>query len=305
MSLLKKIKRFVSDPPPEVAFEVSAAGIAWAPTEPPATQRFHAFSDGVVEVSPLHDNITGPEEFSSAVGHLLPPSPAKRRRLAALILPDYCARVAVIDFDTFPTDPAEQLALARFRVKRVVPFDIESAVVACHAQPRANEKKVDVTVAVVNREVAAHYERPFVAAGYHCGFITISALASLSLTSDVEAAGAADMSPSVTAKLSGRVLAVSLVQGPSLRMFRCIELDQGTEEEIFDVLGPTFAFAEDELKTPPKLLRVSGFPHFDEAVRMRWEAEIQLPVAVVQSRLGAVTSSNAGLLGYLESVEDG
>ena len=40
----------------------------------------------------------------------------KKRREAALILPDYCARVAVLDFDSFPADPKEQLSLVRFRL---------------------------------------------------------------------------------------------------------------------------------------------------------------------------------------------
>ena len=53
-----------------------------------------------------------------------------------LILPDYCARVAVLDFDTFPSDPAEQLALVRFRIKKSVPFDVDSAIVSYVEQPR-------------------------------------------------------------------------------------------------------------------------------------------------------------------------
>ncbi len=31
-----------------------------------------------------------------------------------LILPDYAARVSVLDFDAFPTSPEEQLSLIRF-----------------------------------------------------------------------------------------------------------------------------------------------------------------------------------------------
>ena len=51
---------------------------------------------------------------------------------AVLILPDFCARVAVLEFDSFPTDPKEQLSLVRFRMKRSVPFDVESAAVSFH-----------------------------------------------------------------------------------------------------------------------------------------------------------------------------
>jgi len=39
----------------------------------------------------------------------------------ALILPDYCIRLAILDFDEFPSGPEEQLALIRFRLKRSVP----------------------------------------------------------------------------------------------------------------------------------------------------------------------------------------
>ncbi len=52
---------------------------------------------------------------------------ARKRRDVALILPDFSARISVLDFDQFPTDPKEQASLIRFRLKRSVPFDVESA----------------------------------------------------------------------------------------------------------------------------------------------------------------------------------
>ena len=45
------------------------------------------------------------------------PSPKRKRRDVALILPDYCTRIAVLDFDNFPSDPKEQVSLVRFRLK--------------------------------------------------------------------------------------------------------------------------------------------------------------------------------------------
>src|SRR5207244_3377183 len=76
----------------------------------------------------------------------LAPTNGKRRE-AALILPDYCARVAVLDFDSFPADPKEQLSLVRFRLKKSVPFDVDSAAVGYWAQPAAGGKQ-DVVAAV-------------------------------------------------------------------------------------------------------------------------------------------------------------
>ena len=51
-----------------------------------------------------------------------------------LVLPDYCARVAVLDFDAFPSNPAEQLSLVRFRMKKSVPFDVEDSAISYYAQ---------------------------------------------------------------------------------------------------------------------------------------------------------------------------
>jgi type IV pilus assembly protein PilM len=244
--------------------------------------------------------VLDPQAFASVVRSLAPAGSKQRLRKAALILPDYAARVAVLEFDTFPSDPLEQLALARFRVKRTVPFDVESAVIACYPQTRANSKKVDVTVAVMPLETASHYQAPFRAAGFQCGFVTLSALAALSLTADGEPPNA---SPLLTAKLSGRVLALALFEGAGLRMFRCVELPELSNEEVVDVLAPTLAFSEDELGARPQLLRMVGRGRVDMTVREQWVRELQTPILDVRSRFGAPGESNSGLHGYLESLE--
>lgn len=300
MPLLSKLKALVTDPPPEYVFEISEQGIACARPDQPAAIQWRALPPGVIEANPLRDNVLSPGQFAEAIAALVPRNGSRGMKRAALILPDYSARIAVLDFDTFPGDPQEQLALARFRVKRAVPFDIESAVVACHAQPRPNEKKVDVTVGVVKSEVAAHYEAPFRAAGIHCGFVTISALQALPLAPEAELPGNA---PVIQAKLSGRVLAVSLLDGSSLRMFRCVELPSLDEREIFDILIPTLAFAEDELASRPAALLLCGFSAAPRDGLEEWSRALGLPVHPVRSRLAAVNATNAGLLGYLESLE--
>lgn len=300
MNVLSAIKRLVADPPPEFVFEVSEGGIAWVRTPEPANIHWQPLEPGVLSVNPLHDNVLDPAAFSQAVRALVPPAPRLRR--ASLVLPDYAARIAVVEFDTFPKDTAEQAALVRFRIKRSVPFDVEAAVIAFHQQPRPGSKKIDVTVAALPFEIASKYEAPFRSAGFHCGFVTVSALAALSLPSDPEYA---QVSPSMMAKLSGRALSLSLFEGSSLRMFRCVELPEVTETELEDVLAPTFAFAEDELGARPKVLRLCGFPRLDASTVQRWSAEMSLPVVEVRSRFGTPQAMDAGLHGHLETLEVG
>jgi len=296
MRLLDQVKSWVMDPPPEFVFEISREGLAWARTSEPARLEWIPLPEGAIDVGPISDNVKRPDELARAIRSVAPPLPNRRRR-AALLLPDYAARVAVLDFDTFPGDPAEQVQLARFRIKRIVPFDIENAVVACHPSPRPGEKKVDVTVAAVNLEIATHYEAPFRAAGYHCGFVTISALAALPL-----AAGASGSV--IFAKRSGAALAVSLIKQNHLRMFRCVELPSPGHDAVIDILAPTFAFAEDEFGERPRLLSLSGFERLDPADSLRWSQELGVPVEPVRSRFGLPGPANTGIHGYLETLEN-
>src|SRR5581483_8274420 len=95
----------LQDPPPTHAFELSEEGLAFAPVGEPARAQFARFEPGVLVVSPVHDNVQQPQTVVEHIQALAPGNGRKRR--AALIVPDYCARVAVLDFDTFPSNPEE------------------------------------------------------------------------------------------------------------------------------------------------------------------------------------------------------
>ncbi|HLI04496.1 MAG TPA: hypothetical protein VKU93_09510, partial [Terracidiphilus sp.] len=50
-----------------------------------------------------------------------------RKRSVTLVLPDTVVRVFVLDFDAFPAKAAEALQVLRFRLRKMVPFDVEHA----------------------------------------------------------------------------------------------------------------------------------------------------------------------------------
>jgi len=292
MSWWTRLRRWVDEPPPEFAFELSPAGIAWARHAKTLRTGFEPLEPGVLVVSPLHDNVARPDALLERIRALAPPNGRPRRRTAALILPDYCARVAVLDFDAFPSDPAEQLSLVRFRIKKSIPFDLESARVSYQVQ--ASGKKHQVVVAVAALEIVARYEAGFRAAGFEPGFVTTSSLAALALLGR-------DGSR-VLAKLGGETLAVSVVEGESLRLVRCVELPEVSVPEVMAVLYPTFAYIEDELARRPQALLVCGFGPMSEEIAGPIEREFGVEVRPLRSRLGAPDQTNAGLLGYLESL---
>lgn len=47
-----------------------------------------------------------------------------------VVLPDACTRIHLLDFDTLPTKPQEVLPLVRFRLRKLMPFDVDAAAVS-------------------------------------------------------------------------------------------------------------------------------------------------------------------------------
>jgi len=295
MPLLNHLSRLVKDPSPSHIFEFSEAGIAFA--QPgngrPGDPGFCVFEPGTLVVSPVEDNIHKADAVTAVLRRVAPPDSSRKRRRAALILPDYAARVSVLDFDSFPSSPEEQLSLIRFRLKKTLPFDIDSAAVSYFAQPAEKGATIEVVAVIVALEIIARYEALFRAMNFHAGEVTTSALAALHLCPPATRNDAVN----VIAKLSGKTLTVMVLRGQTLKLFRCVALEEVTEEQILAVLHPTLSYVEDELATPAEKITLCGFP--SGAL-----PGLRHPKDVLHSSFGAPGAFNAGLLGYLEGARN-
>jgi type IV pilus assembly protein PilM len=284
MAITDTINSWLADPAPELSFEISTQGIAFAARG--GSPQWVPFEGDTLRISPIEENIIRNDSFLKAVREAAGADNGRKRRTAVVILPDYAARMAVLDFTQFPSDPDEQRALIRFRMKKTVPFDVDAAAVSCYVQPRTNgSKEVDVLATLVSLEILAKYEAPFRVAGLWPGRITTSTLAALEL---VPADGCR-----VLIKLANKVLTIAVTMEGRLRLLRCVELASGDEEELGGVLYPTLAYLEDELKTRPQSVHLCGLASLP--------TDVELPVEMLQSPFGAPTPLNAGLLGYLAS----
>jgi len=295
MSLLHFVTSLWKDPPPALVFELSEAGVAMARTGKEPDFDFRPLESGVLSVSPLRDNILDADKLAGAVRSMVPPNGSRKRREAALILPDSCVRIAILDFDHFPSDAKEQLSLVRFRMKKSVPYDVESAMLSYYAQSGGgNGRKVDVVVAVAPLEIISRYEAPFRAAAIEPGFVSLSALASLEL---IDEAGTV-----VVAKLSGRMLTIMVLSSGVLKLVRSLELSQPGISEIASDLYPTFVYTEDNLGVKAEKLLLAGFGKIAEEARVQFARELHLPVDLVRAAAGVAGDSSLGLVGYLKSL---
>ena len=291
--MLDTFKSILQDPPPGMAFEISEAGIAAARIGARAELEFQALKSGTLSVSPLKENVIDPDEFTAAVRRLAGTQTGRKRKDVTLILPDFSVRMAVLDFDNFPSDAKEQSALVRFRLKRAVPFDVESAALSYWPQAAVN-KRVEVVVVVAPLEIVARYESPFRAAGMVPGLVTTSAIAALELTPDVGL--------NVLAKITGNVLTLVVRQKGTVKLIRCLEMPSADLEDIAAVLLPTFVYVEDNLGGRAERLILCGLGARTGEAQQRFQEELGVEVEPLRSPLGTCGENNAGLLGYLRSI---
>jgi type IV pilus assembly protein PilM len=280
MGIVDSINGLLADPPPEFGFEVTEAGLAWASAR---GKGFAAFEPGTLRVSPSEENVLRADSLARAVREAAGEGQGRKRRTAALILPDHAGRTTVLDFDSFPGKTEEQETLVKFRLRRAVPFDIDSAALSYHAQPREGSKKVDVVASSIALETLARYEAPFRAAGLHVGLVTTSMLASLNAVPENGCR--------VLAKLNGLVLALAVVDNGALRLMRTIELPEVSAEAVAEHLFPTLTFIEDEWGRKPETVYAVGMDP-------RW-LEPELTMEELRGPLGAAQPHNAGLTGWL------
>lgn len=285
--MLERLIRKIEDPAPSHVFEFSADGIAWASGE---TLGFQALPPGTVTVSPVEDNIRNEESVSSELRKVAGPA-GKKRRPCALILPDYCGRVTVLDFDSFPSNAEEQASLVRFRMKKSLPFDSDSAAMSFQAQAGLDGRQ-EVVVGAISLEILSRYEAVLRRAGFHPGFVTISSLAALELIDKAEGVVLA-------VRLSGRVLTVYLLKDGALRLARCVELGAPDFEEAAAVIFPTMAFAEDELGAVVSAVWHCGFDEFGSG----WQEAFTVPLQSFQSAWKVAAGQDAGMLGYLKATK--
>ena len=297
MPRLTSVASLLKDPPPVYAFELSEAGVAAAQVGRTPKISFAPIEKDVISISPVHDNVLRLEALLAQVRAVAPAEGGRKRRRAALILPDYAVRVTVLDFDAFPTDAKEQAALVRFRMKRSVPFDVDSAAMSYYPQREEGDgKRVDVVVAIAPREIVARYEMPFRMAGFHVGWVTTSTLGAMDLVTPVGV--------KVLAKRAGRVLSLAVLAGGTLKLIRSIELTDFTPGEIAGHLHPTLAYVEDQLAAIPDVVVLCGFGEDSESARLWLESELQIRVVTLVTPQGEPGEYSAGLSGYLESLKE-
>ncbi len=153
-------------------------------------------------------------------------SVALRERQTTLVLPDAAVRVLLLEFDQLPAKAAEALAVVRFRLKKLLPFDADDAVVSYQVMSQ-NKNMVRVLAVAVPKDVLAEYESMVREAGFEPGAVLPSTLAACAGLPEIEAA-------TLVVNAGQTSVTTAIVQGGVLLLHRTVDLalDQTAEAEM-------------------------------------------------------------------------
>jgi len=282
---------------PEGALAATLAGAA-------PTYAFAPLPPGALVPGIAEPNLKAPDAVADALRTALDKVEPKKR-FVSLILPDTSARVFVLDFDTLPVKLAEAISVLRFRLRKMIPFDVEHAAVTYQILTRNSSSEtagpVRALVTVTPGPILAEYEAAVRAAGYEPGAVLPSSLAALAAVDSLEAV--------LAANLSSIALTTSITMGDDLLLYRTIELPADNTARVDEVqrsVAVAAAWYEDKLQTPARRLHYAGAVPAADFARAIADARLEVVEIAPTPATGAITSAGpigfAGIAGALAGV---
>jgi len=284
---------------PSAAIEITPDGVLAAAlpgrNEAPAYS-FEALSPGTLVPGIAEANMHPPEAVSSAIRAALG-SVAPRTRSVTIVVPDTSVRVFVLDFDSLPARGTEAVPVLRFRLRKMVPFDVENAGVSYQILTQ-NKTECRVLVAVLPNTVLEEYEGAVRAAGYEPGAVMPSTLAALAAMDLPE--------PILAACLSRASITTSITRGNDLLLYRTLDLPEDPNERLLEVqrsVAVAAAYYEDKISVLPRELYFSGNGPATEFEHWFGPSELKILDLAPRPETGATTTlgehSFAGITGAL------
>jgi len=206
MNLLPK----ASGSRPRLACEIAPEGVTAARAAATAEAALDSvaripLADGAVMPGLKPGNLTDRVAVIAAIRRALEAidvRPNSRGAELTIIIPDAAVRVLLLDFDALPAKLTEALPIVRFRLKKLVPFEIDDAMVSYQVMS-SSKTTVRVLAVAIPRDILAEYETAVREAGFEPGAVLPSTLAALAGVAAPEAslvvnAGSAGVTTAIT-----------------------------------------------------------------------------------------------------------
>ncbi len=231
---------------PRLAVEIRPEGVVAARSEDAqallSAAAYSLFAVGIVVPSLKPTNISRRAETVAAVKKALE-AVALKERQTTIVLPDAAVRVLLLDFDALPAKAAEALPVVRFRLKKLLPFDSDEAVVSYQVMS-TQRGLVRVLAVAIPKEVLAEYEAVVREAGFEPGAVLPSTLAACAGLPEMEVAA-------LLVNAGETSITTAIVQGGVLLLHRTVDL---AAEGLHERPQPTPEPQHPPLEIPQELL---------------------------------------------------
>jgi type IV pilus assembly protein PilM len=141
---------------------------------------------------------------------------SQRGRELTLIVPDGAVRVLLLDFDALPSKSIEALPVVRFRLKKLVPFDVEHAAVSYQIMSSAKQS-IQVLAVAMPGDLLAEYESVIREAGFEPGAVLPSTLAAIAGLRDNDR-------PALVVNACQDAITTAIVRSGMLLLHRTVDL---------------------------------------------------------------------------------
>lgn len=192
-------------------------------------------ASGVIVASQSETNIRNIDQARSAVREMLGQTGMKGSEIA-VVVPDDTARITFLTADKTARNPEEQRTFIRWKLKKTVPFDVDTAQVAFRVLgPHASGGGVDMLVALSPRGVVQEFENLFDSMDLHAGFVLPSTLAALNLFDP-------PVQDTLFLKAAPDCITTTVFQNKRIQFYRRV-----AEVSLYDAVYPTVMYYQDKL----------------------------------------------------------
>jgi type IV pilus assembly protein PilM len=216
-----------------------------------------------------------------------------RDREMAVILPDACFRMTLLDLDVLPQKHEEADALVRLRLRKSLPFEVGKARVCWQAQ-KANGKTTVLAAATLT-VVLEEYESVVREAGFSPGLVLPSVLASLRVVDSAV--------PTLLIKVDPTTTGIAVVKDLAVVLVRILEGTSGQRMEGTRLAGEVHSslmFLQDAYGTKVEKIVVSGATSLDELNKvLEASTAVQAQELVGAKQLDTASPSPPSVLGAL------
>ena len=175
------------------------------------------------------------EAARPVVGDLLQRASFKGSEIA-VVVPDASARIAFLSAESLSKTAEEQRAFIRWKLKKSVPFDVDTAQVAYRVLgPHRGGTGVDLLVALAPKSVVEEYETLFEPLDIHAGMVLPSTLAALNLLPPAEG-------DTLFVKVAPDCVTTTVFQNQRVQFYRRV-----TDVSLYDAVYPTVLYYQDKL----------------------------------------------------------